>query len=61
VLAASYCLEEGVIVYPCAGGIDGESGDYLLVMLPFVTSEDELDEMAARMGRALARLGRELL
>jgi adenosylmethionine-8-amino-7-oxononanoate aminotransferase len=61
VLAASYCLEEGVIVYPCAGGIDGESGDYLLVMPPFVTSEDELDEMAARMGRALARLGRELL
>ena len=59
--AASYCLEEGVIVYPCAGGVDGESGDYLLVMPPFVTSEDELDQMAVRTGRALARLSRELL
>ena len=59
--AASYCLEEGVIVYPCAGGVDGELGDYLLIMPPFVTSEDELDQMAERTGRALARLGRELL
>jgi adenosylmethionine-8-amino-7-oxononanoate aminotransferase len=59
--AASYCLEEGVVVYPCSGGIDGESGDYLLLMPPFVTSEYDLDQMAERTGRALARLGSELL
>jgi adenosylmethionine-8-amino-7-oxononanoate aminotransferase len=58
--AASYCLEAGVIVYPCAGGVDGDSGDYLLVMPPFVTSEDELDEMATRIGRALIRLSGDL-
>ena len=40
--AASLCMEEGVVVYPCSGGVDGESGDYLLLMPPFVTSEDDL-------------------
>ena len=58
--AASYCLEEGVVVYPCAGGVDGESGDYLLLMPPFVTSTDDLALMAERTGRAIARLSREL-
>lgn len=59
--AAAYGLEEGVIVYPCAGGVSGEAGDYLLVMPPFVTTEDDLGRMAERLGRALARLGREVL
>ncbi len=58
--AASYCLDDGIVVYPCAGGVDGESGDYLLLMPPFVASVDDLDEMAERTGRALARLGSEL-
>ena len=58
--AASYCLEDGVVVYPCAGGVDGESGDYLLLMPPFVTSVEALDEMAERTGRALGRLHAEM-
>jgi adenosylmethionine-8-amino-7-oxononanoate aminotransferase len=58
--AASLCLDEGVVVYPCSGGVDGESGDYLLMMPPFVTPEDDLVRMAERTGRALARLGREV-
>jgi adenosylmethionine-8-amino-7-oxononanoate aminotransferase len=58
--AASYCLDHGVIVYPCAGGIDGEAGDYLLLMPPFVTSVEALDEMAERTGRALGRLHAEM-
>jgi adenosylmethionine-8-amino-7-oxononanoate aminotransferase len=59
--AAAYGLEEGVIVYPCSGGIDGDAGDFLLLMPPFVTAEDELERMAEYLGRALARLGREVL
>ena len=57
--AARYALGEHVIVYPCSGGIDGEAGDYLLLAPPFVTSEDDLDRMAARLGRAMDRLSRE--
>ncbi len=58
--ATRLALDEGVIVYPCGGGVDGESGDYLLLAPPFVTSDDDLGQMAERLGRALRRLGREL-
>jgi adenosylmethionine-8-amino-7-oxononanoate aminotransferase len=57
--AARYGMEEGVIVYPCSGGVDGEEGDYLLLMPPFVSSSDELATMAARLGRALRRLSKD--
>ena len=49
-----------MIVYPCSGGVDGEMGDYLLLAPPFVTSDEDLERMAERTGRALRRLGREL-
>jgi adenosylmethionine-8-amino-7-oxononanoate aminotransferase len=50
-----------VIVYPCSGGVDGgEAGDYLILAPPFVTSDDDLEQMVQRTGRALRRLGQEL-
>jgi adenosylmethionine-8-amino-7-oxononanoate aminotransferase len=54
--ATRAAFEEGVIVYPCQGGVDGEAGDYLLVMPPFTTSESQLSEMAERLGRGLSKL-----
>jgi adenosylmethionine-8-amino-7-oxononanoate aminotransferase len=59
--AASLGLEEGVVVYPGSGGVDGEAGDYLLLMPPFVAGEQDLERMCRRLGRALERLGRDLL
>jgi adenosylmethionine-8-amino-7-oxononanoate aminotransferase len=58
--ATRLALDEGVIVYPCSGGLDGEAGDYLILAPPFVTSDDELEQMVRRTGRALRRLGDEL-
>jgi adenosylmethionine-8-amino-7-oxononanoate aminotransferase len=59
-MAARFALDEGVLVYPCAGGIDGTaSGDYLLIMPPFITSEQQLEEMAARLARGLTLLAEE--
>ncbi len=58
--AAAAAMEEGVLVYPCQGGIDGDAGDYLLLMPPFISSEPELAQMSARLGRALAKLSLEL-
>lgn len=58
--ATRLALAEGVIVYPCSGGVDGEAGDYLLLAPPFVTSDDDLAQMTARLSRALRRLGQEL-
>lgn len=58
--ATRLALDEGVIVYPCSGGVDGEAGDYLMLAPPFVTSDGELEQMIQRTGRALQRLGDEL-
>lgn len=58
--ATAYALQENLIVYPCSGGIDGETGDYLLLAPPFVTGEEDLERMAERLGRALARLSRDM-
>jgi adenosylmethionine-8-amino-7-oxononanoate aminotransferase len=58
--ATEYALQEGVIVYPCNGGVDGESGDYLLLAPPFITAQEDLKLMAEFLGRALMRLSRDL-
>jgi adenosylmethionine-8-amino-7-oxononanoate aminotransferase len=59
--AAAAGLDEGVIVYPGTGGADGEAGDHLLLMPPFVATESDLALMCQRLGKALDRLGHELL
>jgi adenosylmethionine-8-amino-7-oxononanoate aminotransferase len=58
--ATHYALAEGLIVYPCGGGVDGEAGDYLLLAPPCVTSEADLERMTALLDRALAQLGKEI-
>jgi adenosylmethionine-8-amino-7-oxononanoate aminotransferase len=57
--ATRLALDEGVIVYPCSGGVDGEAGDYLILAPPFVSSEDDLEQMVQRTARALRRLSQE--
>jgi adenosylmethionine-8-amino-7-oxononanoate aminotransferase len=55
-----YARDEGVIVYPCQGGVNGEAGDYILIMPPFVSTDDQIQEMIVRLRRALERLCRDL-
>jgi adenosylmethionine-8-amino-7-oxononanoate aminotransferase len=45
---------EGLIVWPNAGHVDGERGDLVMVAPPLVVSRDEIAEIGARLGRALA-------
>lgn len=59
--AAGFGLDEGVVIYPASGGVDGEAGDYVLLMPPYVTTEPDLRHMCQRVGRALERLGRAVL
>jgi adenosylmethionine-8-amino-7-oxononanoate aminotransferase len=64
--ATALAMDEGVVVYPCSGGVDGgdgsgdgagrDRGDYLLLAPPFVATEDELEQMVVRLARALGRL-----
>jgi adenosylmethionine-8-amino-7-oxononanoate aminotransferase len=46
-------MAEGLIVWPNVGHVDGTNGDLILVAPPFVVSEGEIDEIAARLARAL--------
>lgn len=46
-------MAEGLICYPMPGTRDGRSGDHLLLAPPFIASEADLDEMVARLARAV--------
>jgi adenosylmethionine-8-amino-7-oxononanoate aminotransferase len=48
-------MDEGLMCYPMGGTIDGRQGDHVLLAPPFVISEDDLDEIVIRLGRALDR------
>jgi adenosylmethionine-8-amino-7-oxononanoate aminotransferase len=47
-------LAEGLMCYPMGGTLDGARGDHVLLAPPFIIEEPQLDELADRLGRALA-------
>lgn len=47
-------MEEGVIVYPCAGTLPDGRGDQILLTPPCIIRPEEIDEMAGRLTRAIA-------
>ena len=58
--AATATMAAGVITYPCQGGGWSSPGDALLVMPPFVSTDEELQEMARRIGTGLRNLEKEI-
>ena len=48
-------MDEGLIVYPGSGTADGRLGDHVLIAPPFIIEERELDDLIARLGRAMER------
>jgi adenosylmethionine-8-amino-7-oxononanoate aminotransferase len=56
--AAAAAMHEGVLVYACRGGAgDGlTAGDTLLLLPPFISTENDLREMAIRLARGLQSL-----
>jgi adenosylmethionine-8-amino-7-oxononanoate aminotransferase len=48
-------MEEGLIVYPASGTVDGRSGDHVLIAPPFIITEIEIADLVARLDRAIAR------
>ena len=57
---ADAAIAEGLVCWPHAGGADGVNGDVVCLAPPFVVTEAELEEMVARLSRAIARVGAEL-
>lgn len=46
-------IKRGLVVYPMGGTIDGEHGDHVVIAPPFVTTPEEIDEIARRLSAAL--------
>lgn len=53
--------EEGLLIYPCSGIVDGQLGDAVLLLPALVINEEESHEITDRLGRALERLERVVL
>jgi adenosylmethionine-8-amino-7-oxononanoate aminotransferase len=48
-------MEEGLIVYPAGGTVDGQRGDHVLIAPPYIIEEAEIAELAGRLARAMDR------
>ncbi len=54
-------LAAGLVCWPHAGGVDGMNGDVVCLAPPFVVTEPELDEIVARLTRALDAVARDVI
>lgn len=52
----SAAMEEGLMIYPMGGTVDGRCGDHVLLAPPFISSEGEIDQIVARLRRSLDRV-----
>ncbi|WP_368449408.1 aspartate aminotransferase family protein [Cobetia amphilecti] len=46
-------MAEGLMCYPMGGTLDGRQGDHILLAPPFILQESHLDELTAKLGRAI--------
>lgn len=46
-------INNGLLVYPMGGTIDGKSGDHVLVAPPFIVSEAEIDQIVDRLRQSI--------
>jgi adenosylmethionine-8-amino-7-oxononanoate aminotransferase len=60
-LVLEACLEEGLAVYPSSGSMNGVLGDSILLAPPYIITEEQVDELVDKFGRALERVQHELL
>ena len=46
-------FEAGLICYPMSGTIDGQNGDHVLLALPFIISDTQIDELVSKLSGAI--------
>jgi adenosylmethionine-8-amino-7-oxononanoate aminotransferase len=51
----SAAMDNGLLVYPMGGTIDGRSGDHLLIAPPFIVTEGDVDQIVDRLGLAIGQ------
>ena len=45
----SQAMNNGLLVYPMGGTIDGRSGDHVLLAPPFIVTESDVDHIVDRL------------
>lgn len=55
------CFENGLLVYPGSGTVDGVKGDHIQVAPPLVVSTDEIDEIVALLDKSISEVEAKLL
>ncbi len=53
-------IENGVVLYPGKGSVDGVSGDHILLTPPLIVNEEQLDEIVAAIRLSLEAVTVEL-
>lgn len=53
-------MDQGLILYPGRGALDGAAGDAVLIAPPLTITNAELDELLARLDQALTQFAKEL-
>jgi adenosylmethionine-8-amino-7-oxononanoate aminotransferase len=54
------CRENGLLVYPCSGVVDGSSGDCILLLPPLTFSGAECSELVEKLTASLDHFAEEL-
>ena len=49
----STAMENGLMVYPNAGTIDGQNGHHILVAPPFICTVDQIDEIVDKLEKSI--------
>lgn len=53
-------LDEGLVVYPGGGAVDGVQGDHLLITPPLIITREQIDELLAKLERAIEKIQAEV-
>jgi adenosylmethionine-8-amino-7-oxononanoate aminotransferase len=54
-------FNNGLLIYPAQGGLDGQAGDAVIISPPLTIDEAQIDELVESFARSLRELERELL
>jgi adenosylmethionine-8-amino-7-oxononanoate aminotransferase len=60
-LVAKKAFENGLIIYPGAGTVDGHRGEHILIAPPFIIKKEEIDEMISLLDQSITEAEAEVL
>ncbi|PAB58302.1 aspartate aminotransferase family protein [Anaeromicrobium sediminis] len=59
-MLTNHCLEEGLVIYPGGGSVDGVRGDHCLIAPPVNITKEEVDELFASFEAGIQKTCKEL-